>query len=830
MVKLSDCKSLEKHISDLEAMLDLAPDLIFRVDRQLRHVFVNQRVLDATGLTREQYIGKTNRELQMPEKLCQLWDKTFSAVFGNGSPQELEFTFPSSKGLIYYQMRIVPEKDLNGNVTTVIGITRDITKRKEAEQRLSYRERLYRSIAQNFPDGAVYIFDRDLRFIVAEGQALEFIGYSREELEGKTIYDLDEETQKLLEKRYNRVLAGETLQFETEYRGRFFLSTYKPVFNELGRVEEGFVIAHDITEHKVAEEALRKSQEELHNKLNEIEAIYRSAPIGMCVFDRDLRFVRVNDMLAELNGIPAEEHLGKAPREIVPALADFVEKLAEKIFRTGEPEYDVEVSGTTASRPGVERHFMEQWLPILDTAGNIIGINVVADEITEYKQLEIERERRIAALNDLVQTGTAVLASDSMQEMLDNVVDAARSLTGAKIGTSGHGYREGRFLVGATSRAEDSPPCPPGSVFEVEKGGVYLDLIERAESICLTNEELMAHPLWWGLPKDHSPLQGLLGARLSGKDGEAKGLIMVSNKKRGNFTKEDELLLTQLSSIASLGLQHLEARESLEKANEELDIRVQERTEQLNRYAAQLEWRNRELQEFASVASHDLQEPLRKIQAFGDMLQRELHQNTSDLGRNYLNRMRSAANRMQTLIKSLLAYSRVSTKTQPFNQVDLKELAEDAALVIHTPEGQTKPMIQIGSLPKIDADAIQITQLLQNLIINAVRYSKNSRAPIVKISGRKATSKESKKLYCEVRVEDNGIGFDMKYLDRIFQPFERLHGRSEYEGTGMGLAICRKIVERHGGTITAESQPGKGSTFIVTLPVRQKYEKRRSTD
>jgi len=177
---------------------------------------------------------------------------------------------------------------------------------------------------------------------------------------------------------------------------------------------------------------------------------------------------------------------------------------------------------------------------------------------------------------------------------------------------------------------------------------------------------------------------------------------------------------------------------------------------------------------------------------------------------------------MQKLIKDLLAYSRVSTKVHPFECVDLKWLAERVSDDMHIPQESKKPVIEISDLPTIDADPIQITQLLQNLLGNAIRYSKNRERPIIKIHGAKVQPLHgSKKAFLELRIEDNGIGFDMKYHDKIFQPFERLHGRGEYEGTGMGLAICRKIVERHGGKIIAESELGKGSTFIVRLPMRQ---------
>jgi signal transduction histidine kinase len=233
----------------------------------------------------------------------------------------------------------------------------------------------------------------------------------------------------------------------------------------------------------------------------------------------------------------------------------------------------------------------------------------------------------------------------------------------------------------------------------------------------------------------------------------------------------------------------------------------------------QIERSNRDLQDFAMVASHDLQEPLRKIQMFGDRMRDEYSAVLPPQGIDYLRRMQNAADRGQMLIQGLLAYSRVTTKAQPPVPVALGEIAHEVVSDLEARLAQTNGRVEIGALPTIEADPLQMRQLLQNLIGNALKFHKPDVAPLIRVD-----AEEQDDRLWKISVADNGIGFEEKYLDRIFKIFQRLHERNAYEGAGMGLAICRRIVERHGGEITARSAPGEGATFIITMPSRQAAE------
>jgi signal transduction histidine kinase len=264
---------------------------------------------------------------------------------------------------------------------------------------------------------------------------------------------------------------------------------------------------------------------------------------------------------------------------------------------------------------------------------------------------------------------------------------------------------------------------------------------------------------------------------------------------------------------------------AVDEMAESLSNREQERKkadDAIREYAASLEMSNRDLMDFANIASHDLQEPLRKISTFSDMLSSRYADVLDNQGNDYLNRIRSSARHLQALIIDLLSYSRISTKSKPLDQVDLNHILKDVLVDYELKIEEKKADIKIQDLPILQADPTQMHQLFFNLLGNSLKFTKPDQAVVIQITSRLIRSPKGSQAeldWCEIKVTDQGVGFNEKYLDRLFQPFQRLHDHALYEGNGMGLAICRKIVERHGGEITAESQTGQGATFIVRLPL-----------
>jgi light-regulated signal transduction histidine kinase (bacteriophytochrome) len=268
------------------------------------------------------------------------------------------------------------------------------------------------------------------------------------------------------------------------------------------------------------------------------------------------------------------------------------------------------------------------------------------------------------------------------------------------------------------------------------------------------------------------------------------------------------------------------ANDELVGVNATLEGRVADRTAAAEERARELARSNEELEQFSSIASHDLQEPLRKVRMFGDRLRETLGSDISEDAAGDLDRMQNAAERMQRLINDLLEFSRVTHRGNAFEQVELSQVAEEVIADLEARVVELDATIELSELPAIDADRTQMRQLMQNLIANALKFHRPDVAPVVRIQSNVIVGQTPRFAgeavpsdRCVITVEDNGIGFDEKHAERIFAAFERLHGRSAYEGTGIGLSIARKIAWRHGGQIVATGVPGQGSVFTVILPL-----------
>jgi PAS domain S-box-containing protein len=653
---------------------------------------------------------------------------------------------------------------------------------------------LLRTLFDNLPDN-IFGKDRQSRFLINNLAHVRALGATHpDEVIGKTDLDIfpAELANQYYEDEQALMKSGQPLNREetgvNPHTGekRWLQTTKVPLRDKQGVVMGLIGISRDITDLKQAEEALRQSRDELERRVSErtaelsqerllLGALLDSIPDRIYFKDAQSRFLKCSKAVAARLGLKDVELIvGKTDFDFHPPdrAKEFYED-EQKIIKSGEPLINKIEKQT---RPNGEIIWASVTkVPLRDSEGKVFGLVGISRDITEWKRAEeaLARERLL------------------LRTLIDNLPEQVYAKD-----------EQGRFVLNNLFHARDLGAKSPEDI----KGKSDFDFFPRElaeqyyndeQTIIKSGKSVINQEQYKANPGDKSGLKRWsVCSKVIWRDdkGEVLGTVGVTRDVH-------EMKMIQEA------LHHSE--------------------EKLRQFTTQLERSNRELQDFAYVASHDLQEPLRKIVVFGERLREKNSEALGPEALDYLERMQKAAGRMQTLINDLLTFSRVTTKAHPFVLVNLAEIASE---VVNDLEGRielVKGRVELGALPVIDAEALQMRQLLQNLIGNALKFRRPEEPPVVKVEAQiiSAPDTPAKKL-CRLTVSDNCIGFDEKYLDRIFNVFQRLHTRNEYEGTGMGLAIVRKIALHHGGDITAKSKPGQGSTFILTIPMVHPKEAR----
>lgn len=543
-------------------------------------------------------------------------------------------------------------------------------------------------------------------------------------------------------------------------------------------------------------------------------------PDAVLLLDNDFKIIYMNSEAArQMNVATVEAYVGQDLWEAFPALREtrFFRECTRAMADGVTVEYDANFESTKAWHH-VRAHPTPQ------------GLCIYSLDITARRNAEVALLEQTQVLESLNRVGVLIASELDVTKVVQAVADAASQITEAQFGAFFYnventdadayllhmreGVRQGRFAkIPATQISEILKPVLEG------EGVIRLD--DAALEPGLGNI-----PLFHGVMPDDSPLRSYLAVSLRAGTGKIIGGLFLGHADAGVFTRFDEQIVAGITGYATVSLENARLYQQAIDTNQALEQRVAERTAQLQRLNDLLQASNRELQDFASVASHDLQEPLRKIRAFGDRLMQRAGEELGAENRDSLARMQSAATRMQTLINDLLMFSRVTSRGQPFAVVDLNQIIAEVLSDLEERITQSAAQVWVApSMPTIEADYTQIRQLLQNLVANGLKFHLPGKQPAVRVEVTEVDYNSATDAFGErlvqISVRDNGIGFDEKYLDRIFTVFQRLHGRGSYEGNGIGLAVCRRIVERHHGTITARSTPGEGATFVVTLPLRQ---------
>jgi PAS domain S-box-containing protein len=789
-------------LARLNAFLDNAPLGIAFFDPDLRYVRINTYLAAANGKPVEEHSGKTLSQMvpDFPVELLARYRKT-AGPDGQAFAAQLRRpgrSRPDAERV--WQVTVFPVRIAGRNLGAGV-VAQDVTDRLRAEEALRESEERFRNLADTAP-ALIWLSGLEGTRTYFNKTWLEFTGRATEQESGYGwADDIHPEDHDRYLVAYSTAFA-ERRPFELEYRlkrsdgaYRWVLARGTPRF--ASGAFAGFVgLCLDVTERREALEAVRQSE-------SFRRSVFENSPDCLNVIDTDGTILEINAAGCQLLELDGPEAVLNAPwAELWPAANRETVREAVTAACSGRA---VRFHGFCPTVSGTPKYWDVSVAPLPGPDGTPYRLIGISRDVTEQRRAEDAvraSERRFRTLTEAVPQMVWTADPTGAVTFFNRRWD---EYTRSPLVFGGHSEGWG----GAAVHAADAEPFRTSwqrAVAEPAEGFTRELRLRRAADG--EYRWMLAVAL---------PLRDVTGAV-----SEWVGTLTdIDDQKR-----QTELLARLVR----------ERTTELESANAALTNQIEERRaaeERIRAIAAELERSNEELEKFAYIASHDLQEPLRKIQAFGDRLRNKCRDQLPDNGKEFVDRMLSAAGRMRRLIDDLLSFSRVTTQQRPFARIELTRLVREVASDLDERIDQEEGTVVIGDLPTVEADISQMRQLFQNLIVNAVKFHRPGVPPVVEITGALEPARpgadEADPVY-RIQVRDNGIGFEDKYRDRIFDVFQRLHGRNQYEGTGVGLAICRKIVERHGGTITARGRPGEGATFVVALPVRRSPSREATAD
>jgi PAS domain S-box-containing protein len=656
-----------------------------------------------------------------------------------------------------------------GNVSDQEMLTRFFA---EAETR-------YRQLIQTAID-AIVVLDPSFRVLLWNTGAERLYGYTSQEMVGSPIsclfpFEHKEETLHQLEKiRQGEMIERVETERVTKDGSRRLVSlSLSPILSSDGDFIGISDIAHDITER-------RRFQNEILKEKNRWERTFDAVPDMIAIVDNHFRIVQVNRAMADSRGISPKDAVGMTCYEVVHHSSTPPTLCPHQILLQDFQSHSTDIHDDTSNKD-----FILTVSPIMDPLGNVRGSVHILRDITERKRAEIaiiRSNEELNALNEeLTTTQEEMKMNNEELQTTEKMLRESEARLALALDISGMGtldYNMANHTAWRSLRHDqifgyETPP----STWNEE---IFINhvLPEDREMVKKEFNEAFARQGDWHFE-----------CRIRRADGEIRWIEEIG---QGQYSDAG-------SPLRILGLM--------------LDITERKQFEATQKeYAEKLMASNEELQRYAYVASHDLQEPLRSIVSFSQLLDRRYRGKLDEDADEYIQFIVDGGVRMQALIKDLLQVSRIETQAQPLAPTDANAVVADSIRSLKTPIQENNVRVTVDPLPIVMADPSQFEQIFTNLIGNAIKYHRPEMPPAITVSAERHGD------WWEFSVRDNGIGIKPEFFDRIFEMFRRLHTIDEYEGTGIGLAIVKKIVERHGGRVRVESEPGEGSTFFFTLP------------
>jgi len=756
-----------------------------------------------------------------PEDRARVRQHVAEAMRPEAGVLSLDFRIIAREGSVCWVSHYCqPVFDRDGTWRGRRATNRDITERKAAEAALQEAERKYRELVRCAPSGIYEIDFRTRRFTSVNDAMCQMLGYTREELLASNPFDLLEgDGADRFQARIAMWLKGKEPDRNVEYRiktkdGRRIDVILDVTFtaDENGRPLGATVIAHDISERKAVETALQ-AQRDL------FIAITDNIPVCLCIWDPQLQTFRFNAHTRSLLGWTEED----------AAEGDFVAKVyPDPVYRQEVTDYMLRLEQgwrdlKTTAKDGTVVDI--SWANIRLADGTSIGIGIDIRQRKAAEETTARQGRLVRAINQVFREA---IGCDTTAQLGTVALAVAEEITGSRFGLIGEIGSDGLLRDVAISnpgwdQCAKLDPSGHRRLLDLPVRGLYGQVLTEGRSL-VTNHPA-AHPASRGVPNGHPPLKAFLGVPLI-QEGRTVGIVAVANRPGGYDAEQREVLEALAPAIlqalqrkhAEQALRESEAdlrnlAEQLTKARDELEQRVRERTLELADTVMELRRSNADLQQFAYAASHDLQEPLRMVASFVQLLQMRYEGKLDDRADEFIHHAVEGAMRMSCLLRGLLEYSRVETRGRIPVPTDCRQILDHVLKDLYLTIEESGAQVTTDPLPTVPADRTQLAQVFQNLISNAIKFRAESRPPQIRVSARRDGGE------WVFSVADNGIGIEPQYFDQIFVVFKRLqHDRRRYPGTGIGLAMVKRIVERHSGRVWVDSRHGQGATFHFALP------------
>ncbi len=784
--------TLERRLRESEQWLSTTlrsiGDAVVATDASGRIVFMNPVAEELVGCGQQEALGKEWNQILtiLDEETRDPVGDPVAEVLREGKPVTLSRTLLVNRRdgrQIPIDDTAAPIRDEGGRVLGVVLVFQDVTARREAEERIRQQRTYLQALIEHSPLAVVAV-DLEGRVTTTNPAFERLFQYQRDEVLGQPLDSLvaaqDRSSEALA--LTQRVMAGDRVHVVTVRHRRDGTPVDVEIFGVpvmiRGERIGAFGIYQDITERKRAQQALAESEEKYRTlQANVPVGIFRSAA------SKDATLRSVNPALVRLLGCDEpEELLGTG---LFARATDKKEGMA--LWRRLRKEARVEGQELRLGRKDGTWFWAKVSATLIrDQFGEPVWIDGMVEDVSEQKRRQQEREERLRRADVLNRMTLQLIRTSEVASIYQQICTTARELVGAGRAAIGQFTSDRKGLAQLFVSAEHGE-----------------DVQEWARAALCYDQDIYA-PIRQGASRALRFSDGtdqLLATALLGPGGSVYGLLVVAEPHRSAaFTPEDESDLCLLADYATVAVSRAMNLVALRRARKELSLRAQA-----------LARSNADLEQFAYVASHDLQEPLRMVSSYCQLLAQRYKDKLDSEAMEFIQFAVDGARRMQVLINDLLQYSRVSTRGKPFEPVNLTAVLEDAKANLRFAIEESGAVITNDPLPTVAVDRTQMTQVMQNLLGNAIKF-RNEKPPRIHVG----VTRDKK--WWEISVRDNGIGFEQKFADRIFGVFQRLHTREQYPGTGIGLAVVKKIVERHGGRIRAESEPGKGSCFTFTLP------------